>query len=398
MVQASNRNGRLAIQTRYILMPVSMLVKCEKCGYENFPQHRYCGMCAAELRLPSATGGPPAPASPPSPRVSSATAPPYVAPKYKEAVPRPREKKEVVRQQVSGPSFLGLGSEPAEDKGFSYLLEDETPTHRGRNLIVILLLAGAAAAGWHWRRDLRGVAERFLNSPPPAAKAGGSDNQDPAASAPAAADSASGAAPASSANTGTAAEKTSAGADAQAPAAQTPPPAAAPVGAAASGTADSTQPGPADQSPSPSTAGDAAATAAAAKPDDSEETPTAPPAHARKSDMTRAQRAAASASQTDDLEAQGEKYLYGNGVPENCGRARTNLLAAAQHSNAQAESVLGTMYATGHCATRDLPTAYRWFGRSLRQDPKNSRIEQDLRVLWNQMTPEERQLALRDVR
>jgi TPR repeat protein len=100
----------------------------------------------------------------------------------------------------------------------------------------------------------------------------------------------------------------------------------------------------------------------------------------------------------DDLEAQGEKYLYGNGVPENCARARTNLLAAAQHSNAQAQSVLGTMYATGHCATRDLPTAYRWFGRSLRQDPKNSRIEQDLRVLWNQMTPDERQLALRDVR
>jgi hypothetical protein len=56
------------------------------------------------------------------------------------------------------------------------------------------------------------------------------------------------------------------------------------------------------------------------------------------------------------------------------------------------------MYATGHCATRDLPTAYRWFGRSLRQDPKNTRLEQDLRVLWNQMTPDERRLALHDVR
>jgi hypothetical protein len=53
------------------------------------------------------------------------------------------------------------------------------------------------------------------------------------------------------------------------------------------------------------------------------------------------------------------------------------------------------MYATGHCATRDLPTAYRWFGRSLRQDPKNTRLEQDLKVLWNQMTPGERQLAMR---
>jgi TPR repeat protein len=103
-------------------------------------------------------------------------------------------------------------------------------------------------------------------------------------------------------------------------------------------------------------------------------------------------------SGVEDLEAEGEKYLYGNGVPENCTRARTSLLAAAQRSSAQAESVLGTMYATGHCATRDLPTAYRWFSRSLRKDASNTRIEQDLKVLWNQMTPEERQLALRDQR
>jgi len=100
----------------------------------------------------------------------------------------------------------------------------------------------------------------------------------------------------------------------------------------------------------------------------------------------------------DPLETEGEKYLYGTGVPQNCRRARKKLLAAASHSDARALSVLGTMYATGHCATRDLPTAYRWFGRSLRKDPGNTRIEQDLKVLWNQMTPEEQKLALRDER
>jgi TPR repeat protein len=109
-------------------------------------------------------------------------------------------------------------------------------------------------------------------------------------------------------------------------------------------------------------------------------------------------RAAAAAMSLDDQEAEGEKYLYGNGVAENCGHARKALLAAAQHSNPKAENVLGTMYATGHCATRDLPTAYRWFSRSLRKDPSNTRIEQDLKVLWNQMTPEEQRLALRDER
>lgn len=365
-------------------MPVSMLVKCEKCGYENFPQHRYCGMCAAELRIPGVPAPAPAPAPPPQRVPTAVVSPP------KTAVPPPKEK-ETVPQQVSGPSFLGLGDESAQNKNFSYLLEDETPTHRGRNVILILLIAAVAAAGWYWRQDLRVLASRFLNSPPPATKAGGSDNPEPNSPAPAASDSTSGAAPANSASAGPPTEQPGTAANAQAPATPTPPPAAAPPGAA-----DATQSAQVDQ-PQPTNQSQAsdAATTATPNPDQTEE-PTTPPSRARKSQTTRAQRAAASASQADDLEAQGEKYLYGNGVRENCARARTNLLAAAQHSNAQAQSVLGTMYATGHCATRDLPTAYRWFGRSLRQDPKNTRLEQDLRVLWNQMTPAERQQALRD--
>src|SRR5579872_7433542 len=103
-------------------MSVSMLVKCEKCGYENFPQHRYCGMCAAPLRLPGVTAAPPAP----SPlRVPASAVPEDVAPRFlaTEEVLRPKEK-EVVPREVSGPSFLGLGNEPDEDKSASYLLED----------------------------------------------------------------------------------------------------------------------------------------------------------------------------------------------------------------------------------------------------------------------------------
>ena len=360
-----------------------MLIKCEKCGYENFPQHRYCGMCAAELRIPGVPAPPPAPA-PPSPRVPAVAVQPP-----KAAAPPPKEK-EIVPQQVSGPSFLGLGNEPAENRSFSYLLEDDTPSHRGRNVILILLIAAVAAAAWYWRQDVRVLASRFLNNPP-ATKASGSDNPQPNSPAPASSNSTPEAAPASTANAGPPSEQPGTAANAQAPATPTPPPAATPSGATdATPSAQADQPQPTNPSP----ASDAASTATP-KPDQSEEAATPPP-RPRKSETTRAQRAAASASQADDLVAQGEKYLYGNGVPENCARARTNLLAAAQHSNAQAQSVLGTMYATGHCATRDLPTAYRWFSRSLRQDPKNSRLEQDLRVLWNQMTPAERQQALRD--
>ena len=97
----------------------------------------------------------------------------------------------------------------------------------------------------------------------------------------------------------------------------------------------------------------------------------------------------------EKLVADGEKYLYGNGVPENCDRAQKNLQAAAQHSNSKAQTMLGAMYATGHCAARDLPTAYRFFARALRGDPGNNRLQRDLEILWKAMTPDERQLAMR---
>jgi hypothetical protein len=364
-------------------MPVSMLVKCEKCGYENFPQHRFCGMCAAELRLPGPGGT--QPVSAPVPR--RVPAPAISPPKEREVVP----------QQAAGPSFLGLENERADAKSLSYLLEEEEPpSHRGRNLILILLLAAVAAAAWYWRQELRVVYDRLLSHPAPGATSSSSDNQELNSSATATSDSTSGAVPGNSASAGSQVEKSNSEAtNSINDQAQTAP------GAQPAGAADATQSPKTDQTqmPGPPQAGDSAAVPAPAQSDDSGEAASQPePAPARKSSKVRTQPAATPAAQASELEAEGEKYLYGNGVPENCTRARTNLMAAAQHSNAQAQNVLGTMYATGHCATRDLPTAYRWFSRSLRKDPSNSRIEQDLKVLWNQMTPEERQVALRDTR
>ena len=93
--------------------------------------------------------------------------------------------------------------------------------------------------------------------------------------------------------------------------------------------------------------------------------------------------------------AQGERYLYGNGVPQDCALARKNLAIAAERKNSRALTLMGTMYATGHCAPRDLPTAYGWFAQALRTDPSNRRIEDDLSLIWKQMTPSEKQLALK---
>jgi hypothetical protein len=89
----------------------------------------------------------------------------------------------------------------------------------------------------------------------------------------------------------------------------------------------------------------------------------------------------------------GEAYLYGRGMPENCDQAVKHLKAASAKSNAKARSAFGTMYATGHCAPRDLPTSYLWFAMALKVDPNNQILEKDLSAVWNQMTPPERQMA-----
>jgi hypothetical protein len=91
----------------------------------------------------------------------------------------------------------------------------------------------------------------------------------------------------------------------------------------------------------------------------------------------------------------GEAYLYGRGPRENCDGAVKYLKAASAKSNAKARSAFGTMYATGHCVQRDLPTSYLWFALALRVDPNNQILEKDLSAVWNQMTPPERQMATR---
>jgi TPR repeat protein len=91
----------------------------------------------------------------------------------------------------------------------------------------------------------------------------------------------------------------------------------------------------------------------------------------------------------------GEAYLYGRGVHENCDEAVKSLKAASAKSSAKARSAFGTMYATGHCVPRDLPTSYTWFALALRVDPNNQILEKDLTAVWNQMTPPERQMATR---
>jgi TPR repeat protein len=90
---------------------------------------------------------------------------------------------------------------------------------------------------------------------------------------------------------------------------------------------------------------------------------------------------------------QGEGYLYGRGGAGNCASAIKYLKMASDKQHAKARSAMGTMYATGHCVPRDLPSSYHWFALALQADPNNAIVEKNLRAVWNQMTPPERQLA-----
>jgi hypothetical protein len=332
-------------------MLTSMNIRCDQCGHESDPRYRFCGMCGAKL--------PPPPARP------------------TEAIAARPERDEPMRS-VGAPSFLGLNEEPTSS--VTYLLEDELSTsHWGRRVVLILFLVALGIAGWYWRSQLRAYVTAKLAQAP--------TNNQGEVSLPSAAPISSAApeAPPAIPNANTPPPKPEPGVS-DLPA--TPPPSSAtPVANSAA-------------LPSPSPQSDAVPQAA--QPDQSAEKPPrtaqdqSPKADPQVSKSTppQVQRPVPEANPGDQLEAEGERYLYGTGVPVNCSRAQKDLQTAAGQGNTKAYSVLGTIYATGHCTDRDLPLAYHWFAKALQQDPGNTRLQRDLQVLWSQMTADERQIAM----
>lgn len=362
-------------------MLVSMTVRCEQCGHESDPRYRFCGMCGAKL--------------PPPPPESIASKP----------------VREEPMRQVSGPSFLGLAEEPSSS--VTYLLEDEmSERHWGRALVLFMILGGLGAAGWHWRSEVRAYVMARLAQRP-------SSNSQPEQTGYAGG-------PVSTSASETAAQTPSASVPVQNPdtAANQTPATATPGAQQPGATTNNAAPGSEQSNPapaaataaSPAPAGQGSVPAASTTPQaQGNNAPAATPAkqesaaepastdeQTAKSESATTKRAkskvketATSSTGADQLEAEGERYLYGTGVYANCSRAQKDLQAAAEQGSSKADSVLGTMYATGHCVSRDLPLAYRWFAMALQRDPGNTRLQGDLQVLWNQMSADERQIAMR---
>ena len=310
--------------------------------------------------------------------VPGATAP---VPPPQSALPSPPPRTERADLPVSGGmSFLGLSDAPSSSS-HSYLLDDEEEAERsvawGRILVVLILLGAAGGLGWQWYRGQYPFAPRAQNqaatAPVPATTPAPSDSSAaptttptpaPATETPAP-DANKPVEPAASATTITAETTPPAAAKTETPAETKPtePP-----------VAEKTEPAP-EKSTAPVEKAEKVAPARVKHPAPAPEAPAVSPG--------------------ESLYIQGQRYLYGNGVAPNCNLAVKSLLSAAARAHPKAQSTLGAMYSTGHCVTRDLPSAYRWFAKALHQDPNNTRLEQDLSVVWRQMTPGEQQQAIR---
>ena len=366
---------------------------CPNCGEDNSSNFKFCGMCGTSLEERRPAGAPrvvnsPVVSSPEAARgAQNETEPRTVASSIaaanRQVPPNP------------GPSFLGLNQPftdgpnrndstgTSRDQPFfgsdSFFEPDEPKVGARRIVILLVLLVALGAGGWwafsHYDKTRAVVS---TNSQTSATKADGSET---AANNPAS-------------NPTTSTEPS------PSPEAASSQPAAPEVAPSAQSKTSSPAPGVdqkvADAKPAPPPP-------AAAKP--------AKPSHpSRTQNIVSAPRSSAPAPRKaavppprvaqpasddhgDAAFHKGEAYLYGRGLPENCDEAVKNLKAASAKQNARARSAFGTMYATGHCVPRDLPTSYSWFALALRADPNNHILEKDLVAVWNQMTPPERQMA-----
>jgi zinc-ribbon domain len=408
-------------------------VICPKCGEDNSDDFRFCGMCGtvlenrrasrlenrAEPRRPaSAPGLDPLSAFPPAVPLKVANTP---------DMPRPVAADNTIMAAsqrvppISGPSMLGLDQSDANQLGrnqidrnasspnqlsrnhpsmdslransfpsFGSFVEPERPKTGRRVALMVVLLAALGGAGWWVYTNYLGAAEgRKLAASP--SSAGDTITEKPSTSGKPVEEHGV-QSPASDANSSA---NSSQPASAEVPKDTSEKPNVASDSAQATqesdtkNTSDAKTVTPEPIAPTPTTPAPAAATkAATVEKKRPKHEPVVKPAKTSTSP-------AVAADTGDAAFRKAEAYLYGRGVAENCDEAVKNLKVASSKSNAKARSAFGTMYATGHCVPRDLPTSYLWFALALRIDPNNQILEKDLNAVWNQMTPPERQMATR---
>ncbi|MGA8270586.1 MAG: zinc-ribbon domain-containing protein [Candidatus Sulfotelmatobacter sp.] len=391
---------------------------------------------SAEVRAPRMFT-PSAPARSASDQVPSGAAASSGTPAVKEPYAAPPANQNPI---ISGPSFLGL-NKPADGGGdysrygrggndqvrgssgnLDYLLEDEDEEEpkRGWGKFFLVVVALALAGGFGYLRWKQGGFDWLLNdkkpaaveSAPsgtdsgsaPAASSGSgstsSENTSPVSSGSASpnasgAGSANSSAPNSNSTTPSSASANPATPDA---AAQPVAPNASPSSAASDTTSAPTAAAP-PAKPAPAASVSPDAPGKAAQPDSADGSDStdseAPAANTKPTAATRTRVPKPTPVTPLDPTVEAERYLYGNGVRQDCDRGLRLLKPAAAQSNVKAMISLGTLYSSGTCTPRDLPTAYRWYALALHKQPDNQSLQDDLQNLWGKMTQPERQLAIK---
>ena len=293
---------------------------------------------------------------------------------------------------VGGPSFLGLsGGENGESGGYSYLFEDEKQSHAGRWVFLLVLLALGAVLYWKWQPIRDYVLTTAISHARPQPKAAQETNAPAAATDPAAPTTtlATNDTPSQPSTTTENKPQNDKLASKEQLVAKEPEAAATPD-----------VPAKPDDSPKASAADNGSKSASdkasktRAKTGAVKEEPPAEDDSADEDKPSATQNTRAPlATPGGDLVSSGERYLYGRGVARSCDQAVSYFNAAAAKQNPQAFSHLGALYATGNCVPMDRAAAYGWFRRAYAKEPSNHYFEQNLTMLWREMSSAERQRA-----
>ena len=414
---------------------------CTQCGHINPATNKFCGNCGNGLvsifdappsktvdnrkvvdsgmvTMPDLTTPPPS--AKPEPTSSRPQVVPRETPRPVAAEPRV-EPRPVFREEpvspISGPSFLGLSSDPTATS--DYLLMEEEPRKGGafRFLMMLAILALIVVGALEWRAIRKMVAEQGarLQSSPTTEQAPPAASSD--ATPPAATDAAQ--LPATTPGTATAQPaRPNSDIQQQHPLVEMDLPAA---GQAQSQPQQTAQPGAVPPANQPASTQQSVQPSAPTAPPPSgtssqpQATPQSPTSSIKPNSGARVQRASETPGKavTASLPAKqvqeppkekldpakdpsvvaAEKYLYG--PSRNCTAARSLLEQAAGRQNPSAMSHLGAMYATGQCVSADKTLAYIWFSRAYDVTPENQWLEKNLTMLWRDMSSSERQVVLK---
>jgi hypothetical protein len=271
--------------------------------------------------------------------------------------------------RISGPSFLGLNSQPDNNEGVEYLLEDE-PTGSGlRKLLLLVVLAAILGLLFmQWRSSFK------ANPKPPAptksdpsipANAPQGNNQSTDPLLPAVTKSPKVAASGANAIAG---------------------------GAASEAKAPKTEPTSLETtSPSPLATGSDEGTSTAKSSADK----ILPDSDGKAAADTKgAEEARIPDYKPSAALVRAQQYIRGtSGVAQNCEQGLLYLHAATDKSDPGAAIQMAALYSSGICVKQDRVMAYRWFNSAHELQPANVWIQRNMDQLWAQMSSQERRLA-----